>query len=76
MKKENLGKKIICGIIVMIIILVAIIMIYINSKKTSNNIVMPKNETNVVTNEIDEDTPQEVPTTQNPDDAMHAGVGE
>ena len=74
MKKENLGRKIACGVIFIVIILIAIIMIYANN--TSNEVEI-QNETNIVTNEtIKENDPQEAPTTQMPEDVMRIGVDE
>lgn len=75
MKKENLGKKIACGVILLIIILGAIIMIYMNGTDKNNDAGI-KNETNMTTNEVvDKETPQEAPL-MGPNDTTQAGVVE
>ncbi len=73
MKEENIGKKVLYGIIVVVIILViGIIIVNFNSTKTNQD----GNITNTVVNEIEEDNPEENPIVKQPEDTERVGVEE
>lgn len=72
MKEENVGKKVLYGIIVVVIILViGIIIVNFNSPKTNED----EKITNTVVNEIEEeDNPEENPLIKQPESTERVGV--
>lgn len=72
MKEENVGKKVLYGIIVVVIILViGIIIVNFNSPKTNKD----EKITNTVVNEIEEeDNPEENPLIKQPESTERVGV--